>query len=77
MGRRKTTLYLNERQDRATKAIAQSRGVSQAQVIRDAIDRLVDGERVKPLSIGIGRGPGGESIRDNKHKWLKALGEHR
>lgn len=75
-GMRKTTIYLDESQDRALKAIARSRGISQAELIREAIDKLVDGERVRPLSIGIGRSGGG-SIRDNKHEWLKGFGEHK
>lgn len=77
MMRKKTTLYIDERQDRATKALAREQGRSQAEIIREAIDAFVNDVRVKPKSIGIGHSGDGESIRDKKHEWLKDFGEWR
>lgn len=71
--RKKTTIYLDEGQDRATKAIARAEGRSQADVIRDAIDQYVEGAWVRPLSIGVGRSGGG-SVAESKREWLKGFG---
>ena len=73
--KKKTTIYLEDTQDRATKAVARVQGRSQADVIRDAIDEYLAGQNPRPRSIGVGRGPGGGSIADNKREWLKGFGE--
>lgn len=71
--RRKTTIYLDESQDRATKTIARAEGRSQAEVIREAIERYVAAAAPPPSSIGVGRSGGG-SVADRKREWLEGLG---
>jgi FAD/FMN-containing dehydrogenase len=74
---KKTTLYLTEEQDARTKELARVQGRSQAEVIRAAIDAFALRKPPRPRSIGMGRGPGGGSIADNKREWLKGMGEWR
>ncbi len=71
---RKTTIYLDDHQDEATKALAQAEGRSQAEVIRDAIDTYVGGRVARPSCIGVGEGPGEGSIADLEDEWLAGFG---
>lgn len=71
---KKTTIYLPDEQDRATKALARAQGRSQAEVIRDAIASFVDAVSVRPISVGAGRGPGDGSVADLEAEWLAAFG---
>jgi predicted transcriptional regulator len=71
---KKTTVYLPDEQDRATKALARAQGRSQAEVIRDAIARFVNAASVRPASVGAGRGPGGGSVADLEAEWLAEFG---
>ncbi len=70
---KKTTIYLDDAQDRATKTIAQAEGRSQADVIRDAIDRYAELRAPRPASVGAGRSGGG-SVAVSKREWLKEFG---
>jgi hypothetical protein len=73
----KTTIYLPDDLREAVKRVAQTRGVPEAEVIRDAIRQVVARERPKP-KFGLfssGGGDGGESIARNVDKYLKGFGE--
>ncbi len=71
---KKTTIYLPDDQDRATKALARGQGRSQAEVIREAIAAFVEAVSVRPASVGAGRGPGGGSVADLEAEWLADFG---
>jgi predicted transcriptional regulator len=71
---RKTTIYVPDDLDRATKALARAQGRSQAEVIRDAIASFVASASVRPESVAAGRGPGDGSVADLEVEWLAAFG---
>ena len=56
--------------------IAEERGVSQATVIREAIDRLVGEKPPRMRSIGAGHSGGG-SVAESIDEWMKDFGEWR
>lgn len=70
----KTTVYLPDDLREAVKRVARSRGVPEAEVIRDAIRQVVAKERPKP-QFGIVTGDG-SSVADNIDEWMKGFGEH-
>lgn len=71
---KKTTIYLPDDQDRATKALAHAQGRSQAEVIRAAIASFVEAASVRPASVGAGQGPGEGSVADLEAEWLAKFG---
>lgn len=71
---RKTTVYLDEGQDEALKAVAQVEGRAAAEIIRDAIDAYVERHRARPRCVGVGRGPGERSVADLEDEWLAGFG---
>jgi hypothetical protein len=54
MGSQKTTLYLNAADYRRLKALAATRGVAPAQLVREAVAEYVarNGARKRPRSVG-------------------------
>jgi hypothetical protein len=73
----KTTVYLPDDLRDGIKRAARLRGISEAEVIRDAIRQLVEKERPRPRGglFSSGGGDGGESIARNVDKYLKGFGE--
>jgi hypothetical protein len=72
---KKTTLYLTAEQDAKIKSLAEAAGISQADLIRRAIDAYASPRRPEPMFIGVGRGPGGGSVADHKREWLRGFGQ--
>jgi hypothetical protein len=61
---RKTTVYLNEDEAEALRQLAAATGVSQAELIRDAIRQTVAKRpRRQFRSLGQGKGPGTQTPR--------------
>lgn len=69
----KTTVYLPDDLRDAVKRIARTRGVPEAEVIRDAIRTHLAKERPRPRG-GFITGDG-SSIADNLDEWMKGFGE--
>lgn len=69
----KTTIYLTDDLRDGVKRIAQTRGVAEAEVIRDAIRQVVAKERPKP-KFGLFSGDG-SSVAENMDEWMKGFGE--
>lgn len=68
----KTTVYLPMELKRAIKRVAVRRGVSEAEVIRDAIRSSVGADRPRPRG---GLYDSGESIADDVDRYLEGFGE--
>lgn len=68
----KTTVYLPERLKERLELEARARGVSEADVIRDAIDRTVTAQRPRPRG---GIYAGRESIARRAEELLAGFGE--
>ena len=72
---RKTTIYLSELQVQRVRRIAAASGRTQAEVIREAIDKLPADARLMPRSIG--RGRGGPDLSERSEELLEGFGEKR
>jgi hypothetical protein len=68
----KTTVYLSLELKRAIKRVATHRGVSEAEVVRDAIRSSVGAARPRPRG---GLYDSGESIADEVDRYLEGFGE--
>ena len=82
MAMRKTTVYLSDEQFEALRREAAERGLSQAELIREGIERVVGSAKPKKRvfhSIGKGRGPGGPTpLRpDPDELYRRVMGLHR
>lgn len=67
-GVKKTTVYLDADLDRAIGRLAQRRGISKAEVIRQALrDATRSVRRPKIRAIGVGRGPGDVADDIDRH----------
>lgn len=77
MAMRKTSVYLSEADRRKLAALARKAGLSQAEVIRDAIAsyELDDGEPEPLALIGTGYGPGTSVADIPEEELLKGFGE--
>ncbi len=65
---KKTTIYLDPRIDRALAHLAARRGVSKAEVIREALTAAADEARRPRISaIGVGAGPGDVADDVDRH----------
>ena len=65
---KKTSLYLDPEVDAALARIANKRGITKAELIRQSLrDLAADEERSRITAIGIGRGPGDVSSRVDEH----------
>jgi predicted transcriptional regulator len=70
---KKTTLYLEPDVDRALGRVAESRGVTKAEVIRTALRDVARGlERPRIRAIGLAHGPG--DVADNVDEHLAETG---
>lgn len=73
----KTTVYLRPDSKRALKAKARRTGCTEAELIREAIDRsVIDEEELLPSSIGTvsdGSEPAGSAKRRLREDWRNAL----
>jgi predicted transcriptional regulator len=70
---KKTTLYLEPDVDRALGRVAESRGVTKAEVIRTALRDVARGlERPRIRAIGLTHGPG--DVADNVDEHLAETG---
>ena len=68
----KTTVYLPRKLQRAIKRVATHRGVSEAEVIRDAIRSSVGATRPRPRG---GLYDSGGSIADDVDRYLEGFGD--
>lgn len=68
----KTTVYFPDELKRRVEQEAHTRGVSEAEVIRQAIDQVVSRQRPRPRG---GVFSGGERIADHVHEYLTGFGE--
>ncbi len=67
-GMRKTTVYLDADVDRALARVAAARGISKAELIRQALRRLIaDIEPPQIGAIGVGEGPGDVASDVDRH----------
>ena len=75
-GMKRTTVYLPEELKSRLEAEAKRRGVTEAEVIRVAVDKEL---RKTELRAGIFRADGGpfgsDLTHENKHIWLEGFGE--
>lgn len=72
-GMKKTTVYLDADLDRAIARLAERRGTSKAEVIRQALrDAARSVRRPKIRAIGVGTGPG--DVADNIDRHLADTG---
>ena len=66
---KKTTVYLDASLDRQLSRMAESEGITKAEVIRRNLSRSVlEFERPRIKAIGVGRGPG--DVADNADRHL-------
>lgn len=68
----KTTVYLTLELKTGLRRVARDRGVSEAEIIRDAIRRVVAGERPRPRP---GLFSGGDPIARDLDTHLRGFGE--
>ncbi|MBN9610306.1 MAG: antitoxin [Actinobacteria bacterium 69-20] len=68
----KTTVYLPDELKKRVEREARTRGVPEADVIRQAIDQSVSRERPRPRG---GVFSGGEQIAEHVDEYLKGFGE--
>ncbi len=75
---RKTSVYLSEEEAEALRRRAAEKGVSQAELIREGVRKVVSGKGPKRVfhSMGKGRGPGGPTpVRlDPEELYEKVMG---
>jgi len=72
---RKTMIYLTESQRAAVSRYARSQGKSMAEVIRDAVDRLVAADRRRPRGsrfVASGAGPERAAVSEQAEELLRA-----
>lgn len=76
-GMKRTTVYFSEEMKSRITHEAARRGITEAELIRQAVEREL---RVLELGAGIIKGDGGglnaaDLTRENKHIWLEGFGE--
>jgi hypothetical protein len=75
MGKVKTTVYLDDVEYRRLKRLADQRGTSAAELIREAVSQLIrgPGEDHRPHSFGLGRSGSGD-LSERSKKLLRDSG---
>ena len=75
-GMKRTTVYLPEELKERLEAAAKTRGVTEAEIVRQAVDKEL--RRIEPRG-GIFTAEGGpfgaDLTRDRRDEWLKGFGE--
>lgn len=75
-GVKRTTVYLPEELKARLEAAARTRGVTEAEIVRQAVDKELRRSEPRGGIFTAEGGPHGADLtHDRKHEWLKGFGE--